>query len=146
MHIVDLFALKLPEGWYDHDPTVRNRGDFALWGGHGAEGLALVYFELEPGHRLGRHTDSAEEVLLVLDGEVEASVGEEQAHLSRGAAAVVPELVPHDVSNVGASTARVVGFFPRPAVVATFEAPMQPFGERVFSTPDEATNGGHASA
>jgi uncharacterized cupin superfamily protein len=39
---------------------------------------------------VGTHTDSAEEVLVVLDGEVEIVVGDERHRASAGAIAVVP--------------------------------------------------------
>jgi quercetin dioxygenase-like cupin family protein len=34
-----------------------------------------VYFELEPGKELGAHTDSAEEIVYIIDGTVEATIG-----------------------------------------------------------------------
>ena len=41
--------------------------------GVGAASTAVIYFEHEPGEHHGRHTDSAEEVVLVLEGEAEVS-------------------------------------------------------------------------
>ena len=112
-----------PEVWWESDPTVRVRADFPLSANAGTERSAVVYFELEPGHALGRHTDSAEEVLLVLDGTVEVTVGVEAGEVGAGELALVPERMPHDVRNVGATTARVAGFFPSGHVRATFDQP-----------------------
>jgi quercetin dioxygenase-like cupin family protein len=39
---------------------------------------------MKPGHRLGPHTDSAEEIPLLFEGEVEATVGDEQGRVSAG--------------------------------------------------------------
>jgi uncharacterized cupin superfamily protein len=64
---------------------------------------------MKPGHRLGPHTDSAEEILLLFEGEVEATVGDEQGRVSAGEMAVVPAMVPHALRNVGDETVRVVG-------------------------------------
>jgi len=64
---------------------------------------------MKPGHRLGPHTDSAEEILLLFEGEVEATVGDEQGCVSAGEMAVVPAMVPHALRNVGDETVRVVG-------------------------------------
>ena len=73
-----------PEVWWEQDPTVRVRADFPLSAARGSQHSAVVYFELEPGCRLGRHTDSAEEVLLILQGTVEVTVGEETGRASAG--------------------------------------------------------------
>ena len=47
---------------------MRVKVNFPFSLGTGNKNTAVVYFEIEPGHRLGMHTDSAEEILLVLDG------------------------------------------------------------------------------
>jgi quercetin dioxygenase-like cupin family protein len=132
MRIVDLGAMDLMRGHFANDPTVRFRANFALFGGNGAEGSSLVYVELDPGKALGEHTDSPEEVLLVLEGEVEMTVGQERARASAGTVAVVPPMVPHGFRNVGNGIARVAGFFPCSGVAATFAEPVQPLGERLL--------------
>jgi quercetin dioxygenase-like cupin family protein len=68
--------LELLEGSYEDDPTMRVKFNFPFYVGTGTNNSAVVYFELEPGHRLGTHTDSAEEILLILEGEAEAALGE----------------------------------------------------------------------
>jgi quercetin dioxygenase-like cupin family protein len=132
MRLVDLGAMDLVDGHFAGDPTVRFRANFALFGGNGAEGSSLVYVELEPGKALGEHTDSPEEVLLVLEGEVEMTVGRDRARAGAGSVAVVPPMVPHGFRNVGAGIARVVGFFPSRGVAATFAEPVEPMGERLL--------------
>ncbi len=127
--------LELLEGWYEDDPTMRVRFNFPFYVGTGTKNTAVVYFELEPGHRLGTHTDSAEEILLILEGEAEATVGDEQGRVSAGEMAVVPAMVPHGLRNVGDETVRVVGFFSSNVVVSTFDQPIVPFGQRVVGTP-----------
>ena len=132
MRIVNLNEMELMEGWFNGDPTVHFRANFALCGGNGAAGLASVYIVLEPGQALGEHTDSPEELLLVLEGEVEVAVGEERARAGAGEMAVVPPLAPHGIRNVGTTTARIVGVFPSPTVVATFVEPIQPIDQDVM--------------
>jgi quercetin dioxygenase-like cupin family protein len=132
MHTVDLNTLELMEGHFDGDPAVRFRANFALFGGNGAENSSVVSIVLQPGEALGEHTDSPEEILLVIEGEVEMAVGEERARAGRGALAVVPPMVPHGFRNVGDGPAWVVGFFPSPGVVATFVEPIQPIGQQVM--------------
>ncbi|HEV2092394.1 MAG TPA: cupin domain-containing protein [Rubrobacter sp.] len=127
--------LELVEVWYENDPTMRLKVNFPFFLGTGTKSTAVVYFELEPGHRLGTHTDSAEEVLLILEGEAEVSLGDEQGRLSAGEMALVPAMVPHGLRNVGDETVRVVGFFSSNVVVSTFDQPMMPFDQRVVGTP-----------
>jgi quercetin dioxygenase-like cupin family protein len=127
--------LELLEVWYEDDPTMRVKVNFPFFLGTGTKSTAVVYFEIEPGYRLGTHTDSAEEILLILEGEVEVSLEDEQGRLSAGEMALVPAMVPHGLRNVGDETVRVVGFFSSNVVVSTFDQPMMPFGQRVVGTP-----------
>ncbi len=50
----------------------------------GARSTAVVYVALEPGMRLPEHTDSAEELLVVLEGAIEATIGDEHALVRAG--------------------------------------------------------------
>jgi quercetin dioxygenase-like cupin family protein len=123
------------DAWYENDPTMRVRVTFPFTAATGNETSSVVYFEIEPGRYLGTHTDSAEEIILILAGTVEASLGEETGRLSTGQAVLIPRLVPHGFRNSGNETARCVGFFPTLTVEGTFDQPMMPFGQRVVRTP-----------
>ena len=144
MHTVRLSELEMPEAGYENDPTMRAKGNSPFSAAPGNKNTAVVYFEVEPGHRLGTHTDSAEEILLLLGGTAEVSVGDEQGEVSAGDMALVPAMVPHSVRNVGEETLRVVGFFSSSTVMSTFDQPIvplgeppsePPFGQRTFLTP-----------
>jgi quercetin dioxygenase-like cupin family protein len=100
----------------------------------GTAASAAVLFELSPGATLATHTDSAEEILLVLEGEAEAAVGEETGSLRAGELAVVPAMVPHGVRNVGDRPLRVLGFFASSTVVSTFPDAPAPGAPQVFVT------------
>jgi quercetin dioxygenase-like cupin family protein len=128
-------GLELMEVWYEDDPTMRLRVNFPFYLGTGTRSTAVVYFEVEPGHRLATHTDSAEEILLVLEGTAEVSLGDERGRLSAGEMALVPAMEPHGLRNAGQETVRVAGFFSSNVVVSTFDRPMMPFGQRVVGTP-----------
>jgi quercetin dioxygenase-like cupin family protein len=117
------------------DETRRIRVDFPISSVAGAASTAVVYFELEPGEHTGMHTDSAEEIVLILSGRAEATVGDERGELSAGGIGLVPALVPHDVRNIGEETVRVVGFFSSGIVVSVFDDPLMPAGTRVVGTP-----------
>ena len=135
MQAVQIDELELFEGWSQSDAGMRVRAGFPISSGTGTKSTAVVYFELEPGEHLGRHTDSAEEVLLIVSGSGEATIGEEEFAVRMGTLAVVPALVPHSVKNTGEETLRVMGFFSSSTVLSIFAEPMEPFATRYFSTP-----------
>ncbi|MBX3060499.1 MAG: cupin domain-containing protein [Anaerolineae bacterium] len=131
---VNLNNLSLTEFWGENRPEIHNRSTFPLLGAMGTENSATVYFELDPGDVLGWHTDSVEELLLILAGTVEVFVGEEKGQLVQGDLALVPTMAPHNVRNVGQETARVLGFFGSNNFVATFDVPFAPAGVSVIDT------------
>jgi quercetin dioxygenase-like cupin family protein len=71
-------------------------------------------------------------VLLVLEGEADATVGRHHERLSSRQLALVPAMVPHSVRNVGEDTLRLLGFFSSSTVVATFEEPVAGDGRRAM--------------
>ena len=99
----------------------------------------MIYFEHEPGEHHGRHTDRAEEVVLVLEREAEVAAADERMRLRAGGVGLVPATVPHDISNVGEGRLRVVGFFSSAAVVSQFDETLAPFGRSMLTlgAPDE---------
>jgi quercetin dioxygenase-like cupin family protein len=101
MLTAQLGEIELTEYWCEADPALRGRLALPMHTGNGAASCSVVYFEHEPGEHHGRHTDSAEEVVLVLEGEAEVTAGADEMHLTRGAVALVPATVPHDIRNVG---------------------------------------------
>ncbi len=103
-----------------------SRADFPLYAATGTTASAIVYFEVEPGKRLGLHTDSAQDMMLVLQGEAEAEVDGARARLGQGGLALVPAMVPHDVHNVGDEVLKVIGFFAGAALVHHFYEPLIP--------------------
>jgi quercetin dioxygenase-like cupin family protein len=132
MYPVDLKSLKLTSFESVLDPARRMRVSFPTSSATGAAASASVYFELEPGAHLGVHSDSAEELLVVLDGTAEALIGDEVVRVEAGQILVVPAMVCHDVTNVGASTLHVLGTFAASTVVSTCEEPLAPAGPQVF--------------
>lgn len=65
---VNLQELETTEFIGKEFPKQHCRATFPLVGAHGTQQLATVYFEIAPGDNLGRHTDSAEELLVILEG------------------------------------------------------------------------------
>jgi quercetin dioxygenase-like cupin family protein len=108
------------------------RTSFPMHSSTGTASSAAVLFELEPGAELPVHTDSAEELLLVISGVGEARVGDEVERVEAHQAALVPAMVPHGMRNIGSEPLRVFGTFSSSTVVATFEEPMGPEALQVF--------------
>jgi quercetin dioxygenase-like cupin family protein len=132
VHVVDLQAIETMEFESALDPARRVRVAFPFSSATGTAASASVYFELDPGAHVGVHTDSAEELLVVLEGLGEGLIGDEVAPVRAGQVVVVPPMVRHDVTNIGTGPLRVLGTFAGSTVVSTFEEPLAPDGPQVF--------------
>ncbi len=73
---------------------------------------------LEPGGSVPTHTDSAEEVVLVLEGTIEGWIEDERGTLEQGALVLILAMKPHDLWTIGTGT-RAIGFFTSETVVST---------------------------
>ncbi|MDQ3850014.1 MAG: cupin domain-containing protein [Actinomycetota bacterium] len=122
--------LELNDAWIEGDDTARWRSA----GGHspseGSQDSGSSVLEVDPGHRLPRHTDSGEETIVVVAGTAEVEVAGETARLGPGGQALVPTDVPHQVHNVGSDTLRFIAVYASPDIVTTYEQPVQPDGSR----------------
>lgn len=135
MLTIDLNKLELNEFIAKANPGQRCKATFPMFGALGTKESAMVYVELDPGEELGTHTDSAEEILLVLDGKIEATVDKESAEASVGGLVLVPKMVPHNFRNIGNTTAKVLGFFGGANnIVATFENVWSPTESNTVDT------------
>jgi len=117
---------ELTESWIEGDETARWRSA----AGETGEGSGTSLLEVPPGCRLPRHTDSAEETIVVVDGTASVTVGDEDGQVPAGGVALVPECVPHEVRNAGDGTLRFVALYANNDVVTTYEQPIQPSGDR----------------
>src|SRR5690606_21873928 len=135
MKTVNLNQLELNEFVGKHNLRQHCKATFPLVGAHGSRDLATVYFEIAPGDNLGAHTDSAEELLVILEGEAEIVVDREARQVTEGAIALVPKMVPHDVVNTGSTTLKVLGVFGGANnIIATFEQEWLPTHSNVVDT------------
>ena len=132
MQAVDLDSIDLMNIESALDPDRRLKVAFPVSSATGAAASASVYFVLEPGTHVGVHTDTSEEILVILEGDGEGMIGEETAPVHAGQIVVVPAMVRHDITNTGSGTLRVLGTFGGPTVVAAFEEALAPGGPQVF--------------
>lgn len=96
------------------------RVSFPFHSATGTASTATVLFELDPGAELPVHTDSAEELLVVVQGTGEARVGDDVGRIGTHEVALVPPMAPHGLRNVGDAVLRVLGTFSASTVVSTF--------------------------
>src|SRR3954467_14204266 len=59
------------------------------------ERMTLSFLHVEPGHVLPEHAHPHEQVTIVLDGELELTVGGETVRLTAGMVMAIPSNVPH---------------------------------------------------
>jgi quercetin dioxygenase-like cupin family protein len=125
MQLIDLNDIELNslfEGHHVAFPTSAVTGSAAT---------ATVYMEFDPGGELPEHTDSAEEILVALEGSVDAVVGDARVELREGQMVVVPSMVPHGFRNNGDRRARILGFFGGSTNIGTFTEPHEPGDWRI---------------
>lgn len=120
---------ELEEAWVEGDERARWRSASGHGPGTGASASGSSLLEVEPGRRLPRHTDSAEETIVVVTGRASVTVGGESADVAAGSVVVVPADVPHEVRNAGGEALRFVAVYAGTDVVTTYESPVEPGGE-----------------
>jgi quercetin dioxygenase-like cupin family protein len=116
----------LSDAWIEGDEDARWRSA----AGESGDSSGTSLLEVEPGCRLPRHTDSAEEVVVVVSGRASVSVGDDTATVPAGGVALVPRCVPHEVRNAGPDTLRFVAVYAGADVVTTYEREVAPDGSR----------------
>jgi quercetin dioxygenase-like cupin family protein len=121
--------LEFSDAWIDGEESARWRSASALGPGTGAQSSGSSILEVEPGCRLGRHTDSAEETVVVLSGEAEVEVEGLTERVPAGGLALVPKDAPHVVRNAGEGVMRFAAVYAGADVVSRYEQPVQPSGE-----------------
>ena len=97
--------LKRAEVWAEDDESVHWAGAFAVFGGHGATASSTIVYEIEPGRRLGWHTDATEETQYIIAGSGELHMEDGNTYrVGPGSVFAIPTPVKHDLVNVGKET------------------------------------------
>ena len=108
------------------------RVSFPFHSATGTASTATVLFELDPGAELPVHTDSAEELLVVVQGTGEARIGDDVGVIGTHEVALVPPMAPHGLRNVGDDVLRVLGTFSASTVVSTFAEGLESDVPQIF--------------
>jgi len=137
--IVDSTKLARTKVSGEDDQTVRWAGAFAAFGGHGATASSTIVYEIEPGHRLGWHTDATEETQYIISGTGMLHLEDGSSHaVGPGSVFVLPTPLRHDLANTGKETLRAVAFFAAAMFTQTFDNVMLPVKSHVLGTPNRA--------
>jgi quercetin dioxygenase-like cupin family protein len=123
-------SAELTDAWVEAEDDARWRSAAGHGPGTGARASGSSLLEVAPGCRLPRHTDSAEETIVVTAGTASITVGDETAELPEGGVALVPADVPHEVRNAGSTPLRFVAVYAGTDVITTYEHPVEPDGSR----------------
>lgn len=123
--------------WGEDDPSVNWAGAFAVYGGHGATASSTIVYEIEPGRRLGWHTDATEETQYIIAGTGTLFLEDgSKLPVGPGSVFVLPTPMRHDLANTGKETLRAVAFFAAAMFTQTFDNVMLPPKSHVLGTPN----------
>jgi quercetin dioxygenase-like cupin family protein len=123
--------------WGEDDTSVRWAGAFASCGGRGATQSSTIVYEIEPGGRLGWHTDATEETQYILAGSGKLFLEDGTTYaVGPGSVFVLPTGVRHDLANVGTETLRAVAFFAAAMFTQNFDNVMLPPKAHILGTPN----------
>jgi quercetin dioxygenase-like cupin family protein len=116
---------------------VRWAGAFATYAGHGATASSVIVYEIEPGKRLGWHTDATEESQYIIAGSGLLYLENGSTHpVGPGSVFVLPTPMRHDLANTGKETLRAVAFFAAAMFTPNFDNVMLPPKSHILGTPN----------
>ncbi|MBM3947548.1 MAG: cupin domain-containing protein [SAR202 cluster bacterium] len=79
----------------------------------GAVSLTVNELVIQPGASVPLHVHPThEEAMVVLEGQLDARLGDQRTQVSPGAAILAPKEVPHMLTNRGRTPARILAIFP----------------------------------
>ncbi len=123
--------------WGETDQAVSWAGAFAVYGGHGATASSTIVYEIEPGKRLGWHTDATEETQYIIAGQGKLYLEDGSTHaVGPGSVFVLPTPMRHDLENTGKEMLRAVAFFAAAMFTQDFDQVMLPPKSHILGTPN----------
>ncbi len=120
--------------WVEGRPELTWRSTLGTTPQGGAVASSTSLLEVPTGCALPRHTDSAEEHVVVVAGTAEVELDGETGRVRAGGVALVPKDVPHQVRNAGPEPLRFVAVYADVDVVTTYEHVVQPSGRKESQT------------
>lgn len=74
--------------------------------------ITLIVEEIAPGDRIPLHTHPISEVIVILEGSAEVTLGDDTRHVDSGTVVFIPAGTPHGTRNVGTAPIRLHAMFP----------------------------------
>src|SRR5947199_10626341 len=128
--------LKRAEVRAEDDETVHWACAFAVYGRHGTTASSTIVYEIEPGKRLGWHTDATEETQYIIAGAGELHMEDGNTYrVGPGSVFAIPTPVKHDLLNVGKETLRAVPVFAALLFTQNFDNVMKPPQTHILRSP-----------
>lgn len=135
--VVDATKLKRTKVWGETDKAVNWEGAFAVYGGNGTTASSTIVYEVEPGKRLGWHTDATEETQYIIAKQGKLYLEDGSVHpVGPGSVFVLPTPMRHDLENTGKETLRAVAFFAAAMFTQDFDQVMLPPKSHILGTPN----------
>lgn len=122
------------EVWNDYDPSMRFAAIFPVGADQGATASSVAYYIIEPGKHTGVHSDNAEEIVFITEGEGELFMMGRTEKLVAGKFHVLAAGLDHDIYAQGAIALRLLSFFPTTEIQSTFQQVVFPVGGHVLSS------------
>jgi quercetin dioxygenase-like cupin family protein len=98
---------------------------------------STIVYEIEPGKRLGWHTDATEETQYIISGEGKLYLEDGSTHRADpDSVFVLPTPMRHDLENTGTETLRAVAFFAAAMFTQDFDQVMLPPKNHILGTPN----------
>ena len=72
---------------------------------HGAQQVSVIRQKMESGHHNPMHTQTTEEVMVVLKGKVVVNIEDQTATVKQGDTVIIPPNTPHSIENRSKNTA-----------------------------------------
>ena len=139
--VIDSTKLPRTKVWGETDQAVSWQGAFALYGGEGGTtASSTIVYEVEPGKRLGWHTDATEETQYIIAGQGKLYLEDGSTHaVGPGSVFVIPTPIRHDLENTGKETLRAVAFFAAAMFTQDFDQIMLPPKTHILGTPNRTS-------
>jgi quercetin dioxygenase-like cupin family protein len=139
--VIDSNKLPRTKVWGETDKAVSWQGAFALYGGKGGTtASSTIAYEVEPGKRLGWHTDATEETQYIIAGQGKLHLEDGSTHaVGPGSVFVIPTPIRHDLENTGKETLRAVAFFAAAMFTQDFDQVMLPPKTHILGTPNRTS-------
>ena len=86
----------------------------------GAQSLSVMDLHMSAESTVPTHTHPTEEAMVVLEGQLEAIIGDEVVTVQQGQTILAPAGVRHGLTNRSGAAARIMAIFPTATVERTF--------------------------